>query len=205
MWNENFPKRSEDYDPNSTEQNVSCTLWSTIERLCEAFIMRGTSQTFLPTTKWTELDTGLVNVDTVARHATTVLLTAWNFKILVVLKEFPSARLVVLYRLLFTGVLFRVQVTVGVGSHAVITHLNSACWSGFTVTFPPVMLTVPLSEDGEGELGNVTFKDPTSTTSCVQTLSAFYCYVRMCCMVVKEEKLLYSFNANLHFTAYSPH
>lgn len=101
---------------------------------------------FLPTTKKTELDFGFASVSTLAQHSTVVFLTAWKFRTLLELKESPSAMLVVLYRLLFTASPLRVQPTVGMGNQADVTHWNSTCWSCNTVTLPPMMLTVPLSE-----------------------------------------------------------
>lgn len=102
---------------------------------------------FLPTTKKTELNWGLVSDDTVARHSTVVFLTAWNVRTLVELKVSPSAMPVVLYSLLFTAWPFCVHVTVDIGNQADVTHWNSTCWPCCTtVTFCPLTLTVPLSE-----------------------------------------------------------
>ena len=101
-----------------------------------------------PTTKKTELDSGSGSFDTVAQHSTVVLLTAWKVRTLVELKAYPSNASVVLYRLLFTAAPLRVQLMVGAGNQADVTHRNSTCWSWSAVTFPPTMLTVPLS-DGE--------------------------------------------------------
>lgn len=105
---------------------------------------RQTKSLFLPTAKNTKLE--LSSAGMLAWHRTLVLPTAWKVRTVVELKKSPSAATVVLYRLLFTASSFRVQLTVGLGNQADVTHWNSTCWSCTAVMLPSRMVTVPLSE-----------------------------------------------------------